>query len=72
MALFRKGILSAWADSIAMSAEISAARDKQDLLVTTAENLQLIGELADDEKLARGIQASTNLVEVIKSVNKML
>ena len=72
MALFRKGILSAWADSIAMSAEISAAKEKQDLLLTTAENLQLIGELANDEKLAKGIEASTKLVETIKAVNKML
>lgn len=72
MALFRKGILSAWADSISMSAEISAAKEKQDLLLTTAENLQLIGELANDEKLAKGIEASTKLVETIKAVNKML
>lgn len=72
MALFRKGILSAWADSISMSAEISAAKEKQDLLLTTAENLQLIGEVADDEKLAKGIAASAKLVEIIKTVNKVL
>ena len=66
------GFLSAWADSISMSAEISAAKEKQDLLLTTAENLQLIGELANDEKLAKGIEASTKLVETIKAVNKML
>ena len=72
MALFRKGILSAWADSISMAAEISAAKEKQDLLLTTAENMQLIGELVADEKLAKGIEASAKLTEVIKTVNKML
>ena len=72
MALFRKGILAAIADSITIAAQISAAKDKEDLLLTTAETLQAIGELSTDENLERGIKASTDLVEVIKSVNKML
>ena len=72
MALFRKGILSAFADSIAMSAQLSAAKEKQSLLLTTAETMKSIGEYSSDENLIKGIQASTKLVEVIKEVNKML
>ena len=72
MALFRKGILSAWADSIAMSAQLSAAKEKQDLLLNTAENMQLIGEIVNNENFSNGIKASTELVEVVKQINKML
>ena len=72
MALFRKGILSAFADSIAMSAQISAAKEKQDLLLVTAENMQLIGEIVSNDSFVQGLKASTDLVEVVKQVNKML
>ena len=72
MALFRKGILSAFADSIAMSAEISAAKEKQALLLTTAETMKSIGEISNDENFLNGIKTSTQLVEVIKQVNKIL
>ena len=72
MALFRKGILSAWADSISMSAQISAAKEKQDLLLTTAENMQLIGEIVGNDNFSKGLEVSTKLVEAIKEVNKML
>lgn len=72
MALFRKGILSAIADSISMTAQVSAAEQKQNLLLSTAENMQLIGEIVSDENFTKGIEASTNLVEVVKQVNKML
>ena len=72
MALFRKGILSAFADSIAMSAQISAAKEKQSLLLTTAETMKSIGEISNDENFLNGIKTSTQLVEVIKQVNKIL
>ena len=72
MALFKKGILSALADSIAMSAQISAAKEKQDLLLVTAENMQLIGEIVSNDSFVQGLKASTDLVEVVKQVNKML
>ena len=72
MALFRKGILSALADSISMSAQISAAKEKQDLLLTTAENLKAIGEIARDDNFQNGIKASTELVETGKLISKML
>ena len=72
MALFRKGVLSAIADSISATTQISVAREKQDLLLTTAETLQAIGELSDNDKLAKGVEVSASLVEVIKQVNKML
>ena len=72
MALFRKGVLSAIADSISATTQISVAREKQDLLLTTAETLQAIGELSDNDKLAKGVEVSSSLVEVIKQVNKML
>ena len=72
MALFKKGILSALADSIAMSSQVSVAKEKQDLLLTTAENMQLIGEIVNNDNFVQGIKASTDLVEVVKQVNKML
>ena len=72
MALFRKGILSAIADSISMSAQISALKEKQELIVLTAENMQLVGEITNSENYPKGIQASTQLVEVIKNINKMM
>jgi hypothetical protein len=72
MALFRKGILSALADSISMTAQVSAAQQKQDLLLNTAENMQLIGEIVNNENFSNGIKASTELVEVVKQINKML
>ena len=72
MALFRKGILSAIADSISMSAQISALKEKQELIVLTAENMQAVGEISSNENYPKGIQAATDLVEVIKSINKML
>ena len=72
MALFRKGILSAFADSIAMSAQISAAKEKQSLLLTTAETMKSIGEISHDENFLNGIKISAELAEVIKQVNKML
>ena len=72
MALFRKGILSAWADSISMSAELSAAKEKQDLLLTTAENMQLIGEIVSNDNFTKGMKASVELTDVIKVINKML
>lgn len=72
MALFRKGVLSAWADSISMAAQINAAKEKQDLLVVTAENLQLIGEIVNTDNFKNGLQASTALADVVKQVNKML
>lgn len=72
MALFKKGILSALADSIAMSSQVSVAKEKQDLLLTTAENMQLIGEIVSNDNFMQGLKASTDLVEVVKQVNKML
>ena len=72
MALFRKGILSAIADSITISAQISAAKEKQSLLLVTAETLKAVGEISRDESFAEGIKSSTELVEVIKQINKML
>ena len=72
MALFRKGILSALADSITMSAQISALKEKQDLLLVTAETMQSIGEIVQDDNFAKGLAASTNLVETIKQIDKML
>ena len=72
MALFRKGIMSAIADSITISAQISAAKEKQSLLLVTAETLKAVGEISRDESFAEGIKSSTQLVEVIKSINKML
>ena len=72
MALFRKGILSAWADSISMSAELSAAKEKQDLLLTTAENMKSIGEIVGDDNFIKGMKASVELTDVIKVINKML
>ena len=72
MALFRKGILSAFADSISMSAQISAAKEKQSLLLTTAETMKSIGELSNDDNFEKGIKVSTTLAETIKVINKML
>ena len=72
MALFRKGILSAFADSISMSAQISAAKEKQSLLLTTAETMKSIGELSNDDNFEKGIKVSTTLAETIKTINKML
>ena len=72
MALFRKGILSALAESITVAAQLSAAKEKQELLLTTAENMQSIGEIANSSNFADGIAASTKLVEVVKQVDKML
>ena len=72
MALFRKGILSAFADSISMSAQISAAKEKQDLLLTTAENLKAIGEIVRDDNFKNGMAVSAELAEVVKTINKML
>ena len=72
MALFRKGILSAFADSISMSAQISAAKEKQSLLLTTAETMKSIGEISNDENFINGIKISAELAETIKTINKML
>ena len=72
MALFKKGILSALADSISMSAQVNVAKEKQDLLLVTAENMQLIGEIVSNDNFVQGLKASTDLVEVVKQVNKML
>ena len=72
MALFRKGVLSAWADSIAMSSELSAAKEKQDLLLTTAETMKSIGEIVGDDNFIKGMKASVELTDVIKVINKML
>ena len=72
MALFRKGIMSAIADSITISAQISAAKEKQSLLLVTAETLKAVGEISRDESFAEGIKSSTELVEVIRQINKML
>ena len=72
MALFRKGIMSAIADSITISAQISAAKEKQSLLLTTAETMKSIGEISHDENFLNGIKISAELAEVIKQVNKML
>lgn len=72
MALFRKGILSALADSISMSAQISAAKEKQSLLLTTAETMKSIGEIANDDNFINGIKISAELAETIKTINKML
>lgn len=72
MALFRKGILSALADSITISAQLSAAKEKQTLLLVTAETMQSIGEISVNENFANGVKASTELVDVIKEINKML
>ena len=72
MALFRKGILSALADSITMSAQISALKEKQDLLLVTAETMQSIGEISGDENFIKGINSSTELVDTIKKIDKML
>ena len=72
MALFRKGILSALADSISMSAQINALKEKQDLLLVTAETLQALGEITNSEDYPKGIQASAELVDTIKKIDKML
>ena len=72
MALFRKGILSALADSITISAQLSAAKEKQSLLLVTAETMQSIGQIAADENFISGIKVSTQLVETIKEIDKML
>ena len=72
MALFKKGILSALADSISMSVQVNVAKEKQDLLLVTAENMQLIGEIVSNDNFVQGLKASTDLVEVVKQVNKML
>ena len=72
MALFRKGILSAFADSISMSAQISAAKEKQSLLLTTAETMKSIGEISRDENFINGIKVSVELADTIKTINKML
>ena len=72
MALFRKGILSAIADSISTAAQLNAAEQKQNLLLSTAENMQLIGEIVNNDNFISGVKASTELVEVVKAVNKML
>lgn len=72
MALFRKGILSALADSISMSAQISAAKEKQALLLTTAETMKSIGEIANDSNFINGIKISTELAETVKTISKML
>ena len=72
MALFRKGILSALADSIATSTEISAAKEKQALLLTTAETMKSIGEIANDDNFLNGIKVSAQLAETIKVISKML
>ena len=72
MALFRKGILSALADSISMSTQISVAKEKQALLLTTAETMKSIGELSNDDNFAKGIEVSTTLAETVKTINKML
>lgn len=72
MALFRKGILSALADSISMSTQISVAKEKQDLLLTTAETMQSIGEISNNENFAAGIKVSVALAETVKTINKML
>ena len=72
MALFRKGILSALADSISMGTQISVAKDKQDLLLTTAETMASIGELSNDDNFTKGIEVSTILAETVKTINKML
>ena len=72
MALFRKGILSAFADSIAMAAQISAAKEKQSLLLTTAETMKSIGEISRDESFTDGIKVSVKLAETVKTINKML
>ena len=72
MALFRKGIMSAIADSISMSAQINALKEKQDLLLVTAETMQSIGEISGDENFINGIKSSTELVDTIKKIDKML
>ena len=72
MALFRKGILSALAESISSAAQINAAKEKQSLLLTTAETMKSIGEISNDENLAKGIEVSVALTETIKNINKML
>ena len=72
MALFRKGILSAFADSIAMAAQISAAKEKQSLLLTTAETMKSIGELSSSDNFTKGIEVSAKLAETVKTINKML
>ena len=72
MALFRKGILSALADSISMSTQISVAKEKQSLLLTTAETMKSIGELSNDDNFAKGIEVSVTLAETVKTINKML
>lgn len=72
MALFRKGILSALADSISMSTQISVAKEKQALLLTTAETMKSIGEISNDENFTNGINVSVALAETVKTINKML
>ena len=72
MALFRKGILSALADSISMGTQISVAKEKQSLLLTTAETMKSIGELSNDDNFTKGIEVSTILAETVKTINKML
>ena len=72
MALFREGILSAIADSISMSAQINALKEKQDLLLVTAETLQALGEITQDERFTEGAKVSAELVDTIKKIDKML
>ena len=72
MALFRKGIMSAIADSISMSAQINALKEKQDLLLVTAETLQALGEITQDERFTEGAKVSAELVDTIKKIDKML
>ena len=72
MALFRKGIMSAIADSISMSAQINALKEKQDLLLVTAETLQALGEITQDERFTNGTKVSAELVDTIKKIDKML
>ena len=72
MALFRKGILSALADSISMGTQISVAKEKQALLLTTAETMKSIGELSNDDNFTKGIEVSVTVAETVKVINKML
>ena len=72
MALFKKGILSALADSISMGTQISVAKDKQDLLLVTAETMTAIGELSNNDNFTKGIEVSAKLAETVKTINKML
>ena len=55
-----------------MSAQINALKEKQDLLLVTAETMQSIGEISGDENFINGIKSSTELVDTIKKIDKML